>query len=315
MSETRVAWLFPGQGSQYVGMGWELLRQFPAAAEIVARASEIAGKDLETLCLRGPDQALTRTDNLQPAITAINLGCARLLEEAGHRPDCVAGHSLGEFSALHVAGVLSLEDVLTLVTERGRLMHEASQTTVGGMVAVKGLAVAQIEEIAAQLQERYMLAIANYNAPQQTVLSGDRDAISEIQALVSAREGKAVALNVSGAWHSPLMRQAAERFAAALERVAFHPPRLPVFLNVTGAASEDVATIKSALQQQILSPVRWSASIDGMLEIGIRTFVEVGPGKVLRGLLQSIAPAGPACRVVGVESPQSLRFLDGARRG
>jgi [acyl-carrier-protein] S-malonyltransferase len=309
MNETRTAWLFPGQGSQYVGMGWELLRGFPPATEIVDLASEISGRDLKKLCLRGPDPELTRTDNLQPAITAINLGCARLLEDAGYRPDCVAGHSLGEFSALYAAGVLTIRDALNLVTERGRLMHEASQMAAGGMLAVKGLAAAQVEAIAAQLRDRYRIAVANYNAPQQTVLSGEQEAMQLAQAWVLEQSGKPVPLNVSGAWHSPLMREAAERFVAALDRVTFHPPRLPVFLNVTGSPGQDVGAIKSALQQQILSPVRWSQSMAGMLDAGVGTFVEVGPGKVLRGLLQLIAPADRACRVVGVEGRQSLRFL------
>lgn len=312
MGETRAAWLFPGQGSQYVGMGWDLLRQFPPAAAIMAQASEIAGNDLQKLCLLGPDQELTRTDNLQPAVTAINLGCARLLEDAGQAPHCVAGHSLGEFSALHAAGVLSLEDVLTLVVERGRLMHEAAQATVGGMLAVKELTAAQVEAVAAQLQqERHTVAVANYNAPRQTVLSGERDAMRAAQALIAHQGGRAVPLNVSGAWHSTLMREAAERFSAALDRATFHAPRLPLFLNVTGEIGEDVATIQSALRRQMQSPVRWSASVAGMLEMGVETFIEVGPGKVLRGLLQSIAPAGSSYRPVGIESPRSLKLLTG----
>jgi len=309
MNAMHTAWLFPGQGSQYVGMGWELLRQFAPAADIMTQASEISGKDLQKLCLRGPDRELTQTDNLQPAITAINLGCLRLLEDAGYRPDCVAGHSLGEFSALHAAGVLTARDTLKLVAERGQLMHEASRTTAGGMLAVKGLVASQVEAIAARLQDRYAFAVANYNAPQQIVLSGELPAIDEAHALVLEQSGKPVPLNVSGAWHSPLMREAAERFVAVLDSVTFHPPQLPVFLNVTGSLGRDADAIKVALQQQIRSPVRWCQSVVGMLDAGVESFVEVGPGKVLRGLLQSIAPTDRGCRAVGIDSPQSLKFL------
>ena len=314
MNATHTAWLFPGQGSQYVGMGWELLRHFAPAAEILEQASHISGRDLKKLCLRGPDQELTRTDNLQPAITAINLGCARLLEDAGYRPDCVAGHSLGEFSALCAAGVLTTQDTLQLVTERGRLMHEASQSVASGMLAVKGLAAAQVEAIATRLQDRYLIAVANYNAPQQTVLSGEREAIQKAQAAVLEQGGKPVPLNVSGPWHSPLMREAAERFAVVLDRATFHPPRLPVFLNVTGSPGRDAGAIKIALEQQIQNPVRWSQLIEGMLDVGAGTFIEVGPGKVLRGLLQLIRPAENAYRMVGVESPRDLGFLKDHRK-
>ncbi len=313
MTALKTAWLFPGQGSQYVGMGWGLLRDFPPAAEIMGLASEISGRDLQKLCLRGPDRELTRTDNLQPAITAINLGCARLLQDAGYRPDCVAGHSLGEFSALHVAGVLTLEDTLSLVAERGRLMHEASLAVPSGMLAIKNLHAERVEAIAAQLEERYPIAVANYNAPQQTVLSGAREAIQMAQALVLEQGGKAVSLNVSGAWHSPLMREAAALFVAALERATFHAPRLPVFMNVTGSPGRDAEEIQSALRRQIQSPVRWNPLVAGMIDAGVATFVEVGPGKVLRGLLALIWPTESAYRAVGVEGPQSLRFLKESR--
>ncbi len=309
MSGPDTAWLFPGQGSQYVGMGWDLLREFSPAAEIMEQASALSGKDLQKLCLQGPDALLTRTDNLQPAITAINLGCARLLQDRGFRPAVVAGHSLGEFAALYAAGVLTVRDTLYLVTERGRLMHETARQVGGGMLAVKGLTAAQVEHLLAGLQSRFVITIANYNAPTQTVLSGAVDGLEQAQAAVSQQGGVPVRLNVSGPWHSSLMQAAAERFNALLADIDFQPAQIPVVLNVTGEPCQDPQAIKAVMLQQLCSPVRWRQTLQTMLALGVQRFIEVGPGKVLRGLLRSMQPAGVDYPALGVDGPKSLRFL------
>ena len=250
------AWLFPGQGSQFVGMGRDLTSAFAPAREILAAASAIAGVDLAAIIERGPEPLLTRTDHLQPALTAINIGCCRLLEAEGFRPDAVAGHSLGEFAALYAARVLTLEDTLRLVVERGRLMHAAASTLTGGMLAVKDLDAAVVEGVVAQLSTHNGVGIANYNSPRQIAISGELESLTLAATMLTARGGRVVRLNVSGPWHSPLLADASERFVEVLRAVAFHPARVPVVLNVSGAAATDAVAIRSAMERQLCATVR-----------------------------------------------------------
>jgi [acyl-carrier-protein] S-malonyltransferase len=308
-SATKTAWLFPGQGSQFVGMGRDLCGQFRPAAQIFEKCSELSGLPLGDYCWHGPEQVLARTDILQPAITAVNLGSVALLRDAGFVPDMVAGHSLGEFSALHAAGVLSLEDTVHAVVERGRLMHEAAQQTDGKMLAVKNLDAGQVEAMVAAISGRATLCVANYNAPTQTVLAGDAAALAAVESQVRALGGEPVYLNVSGAWHSPYMASAAARFARVLDGLTFHPPRCPIALNVTGAFESDPRRIKEHMAEQIVRPVRWTQTVQALIGQGVDAYVEVGVGKVLRGLLRRIYWPSDAYSACGVDSPQSLRFL------
>lgn len=347
----RTAWLFPGQGSQAVGMGGDLLASFAPARELLAFASDLTGADLRRIIAQGPDVLLTRTDHLQPALTVINLGCCMILQNAGIEAHAVAGHSLGEFSALYAAGVLDAHDVLRLVVARGQLMHEISATLDGGMMAVKGdverrgqrkiLECRETKDVKTkneaederQKKERRQkthterqnscviepiikdatttstVGIANYNSPTQTVLSGDRADLTNIRAALTAAGGECVPLNVSGPWHSDLLAVAGERFAEVLKQVKFHKAVVPIVLNVTGKAESDPVAIQSAMEQQICRPVRWVDVQLTMHALGIQRFLEVGPGKTLRGLLRGI-PALADCEVVNVDGPKALRFLD-----
>lgn len=309
MTTTKTAWLFPGQGSQTVGMGRDLCQEFPAADQVLEQASQMSGLPLKEYCWQGPEEILSRTDVLQPALTAVCLGGIALLREGGFRPDVVAGHSLGEFPALHAAGVLSVEDTLRLVVERGRLMLEASQAVPGGMIAVKKLTADKVEEVAAAARSRGVVVVANYNSPAQIVLSGDPAGLAEAEKLIVAQGGEPVRLRVSGPWHSPMMEKAADAFRAVIERAAFQAPHTPIYLNTLGRPETDPQQLREEMCKQIASPVRWVQIIQGMMAEGVNYFVEVGPGKVLRGLMRQIWPEEKAYTVRGVDKRKSLDNL------
>lgn len=304
----KTAWLFPGQGSQYVGMGRELFARFAPARALLEQASELMGMDLGRLIARGPESLLTRTDYLQPAITVVDMGCALLLENEGLHPDAVAGHSLGEYSALFAAGVLDAGDCLRLVVERGRLMHEASASFDAGMLAVIDGALQQVEEGVRALSADHVIGIGNYNGPRQVVVTGANAALAALALAQTALGARCVPLKVSGPWHSRLLAPAAARFGAVLRDVRMRAPRVPVALNVTGALCADPATIGACMQEQLCAPVKWMQAQRALHAYGIGRFLEVGPGNVLRGLARGI-PETADCDVISVEGPRSLRFV------
>jgi [acyl-carrier-protein] S-malonyltransferase len=289
-------------------MGWDLCTEFPRANEILEAASELCGFPLKQYCLRGPEEMLTRTDVLQPALTAINLACIELLREHGQTPDAVAGHSLGELAALYAADVLTLSDTLRLATARGRLMHRASQERPGGMIAVKNVSDTTIAEIVQLAGRAYAISIANFNAPGETVLSGETAGIECAIRLITESGGRAIPLRVSGGWHSPLMQAIVPEFAAVVDGTQFATPTVPIYVNVTARPETHPAKLQELLVRQVTSPVRWREIVELLAGHGIRTWLEVGPGKVLRGLLRRILPKTEYV-AHGIDKPRSVRQL------
>jgi [acyl-carrier-protein] S-malonyltransferase len=302
-----VAFIFPGQGSQTVGMGRDLAAQYPAAAAVFAEADAVLGFPLSRLCFEGPAEVLTDTINAQPAILAASIAALRAWEAINStpRPRYVAGHSMGEYSALCAAGTLSLADGLRLVRERGRLMKRAGEAQPGGMAAVLGLERAPLEAACAQASRETgrVVQIANDNAPGQIVISGDRIALERAGELAKAAGAKRVIpLAVSIAAHSPLMQSALDDFRRAVEATPMRSPAIPVISNVQARPLDGLSAIREELVLQLISPVRWTESVGWMAEQGVATFIELGPGTVLTGLVKRIAPAARTVNVGDTES-------------
>jgi [acyl-carrier-protein] S-malonyltransferase len=282
---------FPGQGSQQVGMGKNLCALSPSAAAVFAQADQAIGFPLSRLCFEGPPETLNDTVNTQPAILTASIAAHRALEEHIGQPAFVAGHSLGEFSALVAAGALAFEEALLLVRQRGRLMKQAGERSPGGMAAVLGLQAAQVEELCEQIREASggYVGIANDNCPGQVVISGDEETLQAgIEAAQAAGARRVIRLAISIAAHSPLMAEAAAAFRRALAQVAIRRPRMPFVANATAGPLTDPDQIREALGQQLTSPVHWTESMRWMVRQGVTRFVEVGPGDVLTGLLRRI---------------------------
>lgn len=303
--EKKIAVLFPGQGSQFVGMGREFVETDSGAAALLDRASELAGVDMKKLCLDGPMADLTRTLYLQPAVTCINLMVWQALARAGVRPTYFAGHSLGEYSALAAAEVLSIDDTLRLVTERGRLMEREAATNPGGMTAVLGLSLAAVEDIVGRVSAGIVTA-ANYNCLTQIVLSGETNALAEAAKLVATEGGKAIPLKVSGAWHSPLVAGAVVDFITCMEGMTFSRPKVPVLFNVIAQIEDNPLAIQGIMARQISSMVRWTDIIARMVNDGVRIFIEAGPKNVLTGLLKKNLPVDYEHTTFQIDTPDKL---------
>jgi [acyl-carrier-protein] S-malonyltransferase len=302
-----IAAVFPGQGAQKVGMGKALAAQFPICQQAFAEADAALGEALSQLCFEGPEDRLLLTENAQPAILAMSIAAYRLAEAHGLRPSYAAGHSLGEYSAHVVAGTLSFADALRTVRRRGRFMQEAVPVGEGAMAAILGLDAAGVwracEEACAELAGR-VVTPANLNAPGQVVIAGHADAVARASERAKALGAKrAIPLAVSAPFHCPLMKPAEDRLAPELRALPAHDPRIPVVANVDAEPKRDAAAAIEALIRQVSAPVRWEDVVVRLIREGTRTFVELGPGTVLAGLIRKI---DRSVTVVSIEDGDSL---------
>ena len=298
------AFVFPGQNSHFVGMGRDLWDSGGAARALLERADQVLGFSLSALMFEGPEEDLIATQNQQPAILTHSAACLAVLQQRGLQPQMVAGHSLGEYSALIAGGCLGFEDALRVVRRRGELMAAAGG---GAMAAVIGLDATVVEEACRRAEEVGFVGVANYNCPGQVVVTGQPEAVREASRLLQEAGAKRVLpLRVSGAFHSPLMASAAERLRPVLEAAPFRDARVPLVGNVDARPRTSGDEIRAALAEQITSPVLWELSVRRMAEAGIDTFIEVGPGKVVSGLIRRIAGEARAEPAGTVEAIQAL---------
>jgi [acyl-carrier-protein] S-malonyltransferase len=285
-----VGLLFPGQGAQYLGMGLDLADAFPAARQIFERADAALGVPLSRIMWEGPEEELTATHNAQPAILIHSIAARAAVFHRLPRAHVAAGHSLGEFSAYVVAGSLAFEDAVRAVRRRGELMYRSGQDRPGAMAAILGLDDEAVERVCAEAAGPGRACVAaNYNAPGQVVISGDRDAVERaVELAKQAGARRALPLNVSGAFHSPLMEVAEDGLREHLGAVVLSPVDFPVVSNVTAEPVTDPEVARQLLVEQLTSPVRWTASMRTMLDTGVNRFIELGPGRVLAGLLKRV---------------------------
>jgi len=312
----KLAFIFPGQGSQHAGMGKALAEAFPAARAVFEEADRALGFPLSRLCFEGPEEELKLTANTQPAILTCSVAAQRVLEEKAVRPDYVAGHSLGEYSALVAGGCLRLEEAVIAVRHRGEYMQEAVPSGEGAMAAILGLPANKVEEICREAAQGQVVSPANLNSPGQTVISGHTAAVERaMEAAKAAGAKRALRLPVSAPFHCRLLEPAAARLAVHFESVQFADLKVPLVSNVDADLIDAGAAARDALLRQVPAPVRWEESVRKLIALGCDTFVEVGPGKVLTGLLRQI---DKSITGLNVEDPASLEatlaHLGGERR-
>ncbi|UCD66552.1 MAG: ACP S-malonyltransferase [Deltaproteobacteria bacterium] len=316
MQKKIIAVLFPGQGSQFIGMGKEFLESDAEADKLMDLAESISSAPLRKLCLDGPMEELTRAVYLQPALTAVNLICWQAVKNAGIQADFFVGHSLGEYSALCGSGILTVADTLKLVSERGRLSEREGRRNPGGMQAILGLTLEEVEEILSTFPEAAMVTVANHNTETQIVISGYHEILAKVDEIVSEKGGKAITLNVSVANHSPLVAGAIPDFEKIMAEAVFSSPEKHILFNVTAAEETDPNVIRSIMSRQIASRVRWYEIINSLVARGVNTFIEVGPKKVLSGLTKKIVPKSSGCISFQVDSPETLaKCLEGLGAG
>jgi len=300
----RVAFLFPGQGSQAVGMAKAFYDEYTEVRELFQQADQLLEEELTQLMFEGPKEELTETENAQPSLLLAGVAVQKLLRKENIQPKMAAGHSLGEYSALVAAGSLSFEEALPLVATRGRLMEEAFPKGKGSMAAVLGMAETDIEQALDTLNDDQVADIANLNCPGQIVISGSKEGIDAAKELLKEKGAKRVLpLNVSGPFHSRLMKPANEQFAKELDRITFSDADIPVYANVTAEPVTDKSSVKDLLIRQLYSPVRFEETVRNMMNEGVDAFVELGTGKVLSGLVRKI---DRKTKTFAIEDPDSL---------
>jgi len=295
--EGKVAYVFPGQGSQRVGMGREVYDSSPEARAVFEEADTVLGFRLTQLCFEGPEETLRQTCNAQPAILAVSIAYLRASPELqGTAPAFVAGHSLGEYTALVAARVLDFAEALYLAGERGRLMQEAGEQNPGGMVAILGMDEASVNEVCQSTGAQ----VANFNCPGQIVLSGATQDVAQAAELAKAKGARsAIPLQVSGAFHTALMQPAVEGMAQAISKLTFRDPAIPIIANTTAEPITDAEAVKAELLNQLCHCIQWQRSIEYMMKEGVSTFIEIGPGQVLTGLIKRITTEAEAISTEG----------------
>lgn len=296
--------LFSGQGSQYPGMGKDILESMPDFSEIFETGSEILGRDLRAICFESDSAELARTINSQPAIMAVSILCLRAAMAKGYKFDGVAGHSLGEYAAMYASEMISLEDAFRLIKARSEAMEEAAAQAKGTMAAVMKISPQQVEDVCAQAKE-YAAAV-NYNSPVQTVVAGTPEGINEVSEIFAGMKARVVPLNVAGAFHSKLMQPAADKFYETAKKIEFKNPKVKYYSNVIGGELTDFSDIASLLAKHIVSPVRFTSELSAMQKDGADKFVEFGPGKTLTGLVRKTLKDVTAFNI------ENLETLEGA---
>ena len=310
-----ISFVFPGQGSQSIGMGMEFYNQFPVARQVFEEASDTLSIDMAKLCFEGDLEELSLTANAQPALLTTSIAAYNVLtREIDITPDYVAGHSLGEYSALVVSGALAFKDAVFTVRKRGEFMQSAVPVGLGSMAAIIGLSKEEIEEICDKVtNEKYVVSPANYNSPQQIVISGNKEAVETAGGmLMEAGAKRVVPLTVSAPFHCVLMNPAAEKLKTVLEEIEIRDVAVPVVTNVTATSNSDSSKITQLLVKQVVSPVRWSESIEYLKNQNVNTFIEIGPGNVLSGLIKRTVSE---VNIKNLEKPVQLNHINEIENG
>jgi [acyl-carrier-protein] S-malonyltransferase len=303
----KVAFIFPGQGSQYIGMGKEFFENFRVAREVFQEADDVLHLPISSLCFQGPEEALKLTENTQPAVLTASIAVLRVLQaEKGVVPHLAAGHSLGEYSALVVSGALAFADAVQIVRLRGRFMQEAVPVGEGAMAAILGMERGQVEKLCEEAAQGEVLTPANFNCPGQIVIAGHAKAVERAMERVKQEGKKAVPLPVSAPFHSPLMKPAGERLGKVLEGIPIQDLKIPVVTNVEADINQSKERVKELLVTQVSSPVRWEESMQKISGNGIEQILEIGPGKVLSGLMKRI---NPKVETKNIEDIQTLKKI------